>query len=211
LNVGSGVEVSIRELWAGFPSQAIRDCLEEANLDLSDIDQIAINQNAKAHLWKKVAFLITNRPDLSFVFDRLKNKKKRINIEEEFLREYPESEINAEIKYIEHHHAHLASAHLVSPFKKSVVVSVDGFGDFASTAWGLGNNNVLDIDNRIYFPHSLGIFYQAMTQYLGFQNYGDVTYFKESEPDQVVRRFNSSHFNSDNIAWGWVPAHPSLF
>lgn len=159
--------------WAGFPSQAIRYCLEEANLDLSDIDQIAINQNAKAHLWKKVAFLITNRPDLSFVFDRLKNKKKRINIEDEFLKEFPESEINAEIKYIEHHHAHLASAHLVSPFKKSVVVSVDGFGDFASTAWGLGNNNVLDIDNRIYFPHSLGIFYQAMTQYLGFPNYGD--------------------------------------
>lgn len=41
--------------------------------------------------------------------------------------------------------------------------------------------------------------------------YGDVTYFKENEPDKVVRRFNSSHFNADNIAWGWMPAHPSLF
>jgi carbamoyltransferase len=159
--------------WAGFPSEAIRYCLDEANIDLSEIDQIAINQNAKAHLWKKVRFLIANRPDPSFVLDRLKNKKKRINIEAEFLREFPENELNAEVKYIEHHHAHLASAHLVSPFKKSVVVSVDGFGDFASTAWGKGNDNNLDIENRIYFPHSLGIFYQAMTQYLGFPHYGD--------------------------------------
>ena len=52
-------------------------------------------------------------------------------------------------------------------------LSIDGFGDFASCAWGMSKNLNLKIDNKIYFPHSLGIFYQAMTQYLGFKNYGD--------------------------------------
>ena len=52
-------------------------------------------------------------------------------------------------------------------------MSVDGFGDFASTAWGYGKNTEIKINNKIYFPHSLGIFYQAITQFLGFKNYGD--------------------------------------
>ena len=52
-------------------------------------------------------------------------------------------------------------------------MSVDGFGDFASTAWGFGENNQIIINKKIYFPHSLGIFYQAITQFLGFKNYGD--------------------------------------
>jgi carbamoyltransferase len=54
-----------------------------------------------------------------------------------------------------------------------VIVSVDGFGDFASAAWGTGRGTEIKIDGRVYFPHSLGIFYQALTQYLGFPHYGD--------------------------------------
>ncbi|HRK62291.1 MAG TPA: carbamoyltransferase C-terminal domain-containing protein, partial [Candidatus Omnitrophota bacterium] len=69
--------------------------------------------------------------------------------------------------------AHLASAFLLSPFSQAVTVSVDGFGDFASTSWGVGNGTKIKIDGRVYFPHSLGVFYQALTQYLGFLNYGD--------------------------------------
>ena len=69
--------------------------------------------------------------------------------------------------------AHLASAYFDSPFQEAVVVSVDGFGDFASAAWGVGQGTLLDVAGRVHFPHSLGIFYEAMTQYLGFPNYGD--------------------------------------
>ena len=74
---------------------------------------------------------------------------------------------------IEHHLAHLSSAFHVSPFNEAVVVSVDGFGDFSSAAWGAGKGTDISVDGRVYFPHSLGIFYQALTQYLGFPNYGD--------------------------------------
>ena len=74
---------------------------------------------------------------------------------------------------VEHHLAHLASAFLVSPFDEAVAVSVDGFGDFASAAWGLGRGTIVAVDDRVYFPHSLGVFYQALTQFLGFPHYGD--------------------------------------
>ena len=61
----------------------------------------------------------------------------------------------------------------MSPFEEAVTVSVDGFGDFSSAAWGLGTGSDLSVAQRIYFPHSLGVFYQALTQYLGFPHYGD--------------------------------------
>src|SRR5262249_463425 len=61
----------------------------------------------------------------------------------------------------------------ISPFAEAVVVSVDGFGDFSSAAWGVGKGSDISDDGRVYFPHSLGIFYQALTQYLGFPHYAD--------------------------------------
>ena len=75
--------------------------------------------------------------------------------------------------HIEHHLAHLSSAFHVSPFSDAVVVSVDGFGDFASAAWGVGRGAEINVEGQTLFPHSLGIFYQAVTQYLGFPHYGD--------------------------------------
>jgi carbamoyltransferase len=89
------------------------------------------------------------------------------------LRALPGRPFAGKIEYVEHHLAHLASAFFASPFDQAVVVSVDGFGDFASAAWGCGQGATLSLDGRVLFPHSLGIFYQAMTQYLGFPHYGD--------------------------------------
>ena len=86
---------------------------------------------------------------------------------------FPGDSFRGAFHNIEHHLAHLSSAFHVSPFEEAVVVSVDGFGDFASAAWGVGRGNDIDIEGRVYFPHSLGIFYQALTQYLGFPHYGD--------------------------------------
>ena len=54
-----------------------------------------------------------------------------------------------------------------------MIVSVDGFGDFASSAWGIGKGTNINLEDKVYFPHSLGIFYQSLTQFLGFHNYGD--------------------------------------
>ena len=88
-------------------------------------------------------------------------------------REFPGEKFGGKLHHIEHHLCHLYSAYYVSPFENAAVVSVDGFGDFSSAAWGTGQGNRLTIDGRVFFPHSLGVFYQAITQYLGFPHYGD--------------------------------------
>jgi carbamoyltransferase len=159
--------------WAGFPSHAIAYCLKEAGLRLHDVDHIAINQDSKANLLRKIAFLVTRRPNVRQVRQRLKNRAKRKLIPELLAESFPHDQVNAEFHHIEHHLCHLYSAHYVSPFKDAAVVSVDGFGDFSSTAWGVGSSDKISVSGRVYFPHSLGIFYQALTQYLGFPHYGD--------------------------------------
>ncbi|MDD3883603.1 MAG: carbamoyltransferase C-terminal domain-containing protein [Gallionella sp.] len=158
--------------WAGFPSEAIKYCLADAGIDLGDVQHVAINQDAKANIWKKMSFTLASRPDLSMVLDRIKNKRERANALDELATSVG-VDFKGELHEVEHHLAHLSSAFHVSPFDEAVVVSVDGFGDFASAAWGYGRNGQIDIDDKVYFPHSLGIFYQALTQWLGFPHYGD--------------------------------------
>src|SRR5262249_38032361 len=118
-------------------------------------------------------FAIRQRPDLRLVIDRIRNQAKRLPIESELDNAFPGEHFRGTIHRVEHHLAHLASSFLVSPFHEAVAVSVDGFGDFASAAWGAGRGKSLTVDGRVWFPHSLGVFYQALTQYLGFPHYGD--------------------------------------
>ena len=159
--------------WAGFPSQAIASCLAEAGVCASDIDHVAINQDSRANQLSKIGYVLKQRPDLGLVLGRLRNRKARAGALELLAQAFPGERLRAELHPVEHHLAHLSSAFDVSPFQEAVVVSVDGFGDFASTAWGVGRGAELSLDGRIHFPHSLGVFYQALTQYLGFPHYGD--------------------------------------
>jgi carbamoyltransferase len=159
--------------WAGFPLESIRFCLSEAGISLRDVDRIAVNQDSSANISAKLRYIAANRPSLSLLLDRMRNRGAREGIFELLAREFPESMRHKKIDHVEHHVAHLSSAFHVSPFSEAVVVSVDGFGDFASAAWGVGRDTSIDIEERVLFPHSLGIFYQAVTQYLGFPHYGD--------------------------------------
>lgn len=159
--------------WAGFPTEAIRWCLEEGGIALGDVDHVAVNQDARANIARKVRYTLRHRPDLRLVLDRIRNKRERVGIRDHLIRAFPGESFEGEFHEVEHHVAHLASSFLVSPFQEAVTVSVDGFGDFASAAWGVGRASGVEVEGRVYFPHSLGIFYQAMTQYLGFPNYGD--------------------------------------
>jgi len=159
--------------WAGFPSESVAYCLQEAGIGLSDLDSVAINQDGRANLRQRLSFAVAVRPDLGTVLDRLRNRRERSGVDEHLAKAFPGQKLKAKVRHVEHHLAHLASAYLVSPFDEATVVSIDGFGDFASAAWAHASGNVIDVQDKVYFPHSLGIFYQAMTQYLGFPNYGD--------------------------------------
>jgi carbamoyltransferase len=159
--------------WAGFPALAIAYCLREAKLQLSDVACVALNSDPRAQLSKKIRFALKRRPAPGLVLDRLRNARKRSSIAEEFERAFPGERLRAKTRRVEHHEAHLASCFYAAPYEQAVAVSIDGFGDFASAAWGVGSGSQLQVDGRVLFPHSLGIFYQALTQYLGFPNYGD--------------------------------------
>lgn len=159
--------------WAGFPLESIRYCLMEAGISLSQVDCIAINQDASASLTRKFLYTLKNRPSFGMLVDKIKNKYKRLSIEKYLQQNFPDAPFTGEIHNVEHHLSHLASAFYVSPFEDAITLSVDGFGDFASAAWGIGKGVQIDVKAKVYFPHSLGIFYQALTQFIGFPNYGD--------------------------------------
>jgi carbamoyltransferase len=159
--------------WAGFPSEAIRYCLQEAGVDLNGVDHIAVNRDPNARLMKRVAFLIASRPSLGAIKRRLANRARIRDIRGELAEAFHLTSLKPELHNVEHHRAHLASAFFVSPFRDAAILSVDGFGDFVSSLWGSGSDNSIRVTGEIGFPHSLGIFYTAMTQYLGFPHYGD--------------------------------------
>ncbi|MGB7283705.1 MAG: carbamoyltransferase [Candidatus Acidiferrum sp.] len=157
---------------AGFPAQAIRYCLREAGLELKDIDHVAVPRNPYARLGTKL-FYAMRMP--SFARERMKVLAKFTGIPEALAQAFDTdpARIAAKFHRVEHHQAHLASAFFVSPFERAALLSADGLGDFASTMWGSGNGSRMKIDGAVAFPHSLGLFYSAVTQYLGFLKFGD--------------------------------------
>src|SRR5947207_15049919 len=158
--------------WAGLPTQAIDYCLREGRVELSDINHIAINRQPGVNNWRRLGFVLTHRPHPKLVWQKIKNIRSAASIKET-LESRHRIKLQAQLHHVEHHLAHLASAFLVSGFEEAACLSIDGFGDFASTSFGCGSGRSLKIDNRVYFPHSLGIFYSALTQFIGFPHYGD--------------------------------------
>jgi carbamoyltransferase len=188
--------------YAGFPHRAIAECLRIAGARAADVDLFAVSRNPRAHLWRKALFLLRYRPT-GTVADRARNLSKigslpaaiaaSVGLDERIVR--------PRTRFVEHHPAHLASAGFVSPFDDAAVCAIDGFGDFTSTSWGRVSGSRLHVDRRVFFPHSLGLLYLAVTQFLGFPKYGDE--FKVmglapyGEPRFVRELTNLVHLASD--------------
>jgi carbamoyltransferase len=157
---------------AGFPAAAVRYCLAETGLTLKDIDHVAIPRNPWARIATKLFYAI-QMP--RFTFDRYRAMKQFRGIHTDFAAAFDVDPgmIQAKFHRIEHHVAHLASAFFVSPFDRAAVLSTDGLGDFASTMWATGEGNHFNVHGSVAFPHSLGLYYTALSQYLGFWKFGD--------------------------------------
>jgi carbamoyltransferase len=159
--------------WGGFPSEAVRYCLAEAGISLADVGHVAVNSDNRAARWRKLAYVLRSAISPAYVLRRLRQRSERADVAGGLRAGLPDQTFNGTVHAVEHHLCHLASAFLVSPYDRAVAVSVDGFGDFSSAAWGLGAGGTIEIGGRVYFPHSLGVFYEAMTQFIGFPHYGD--------------------------------------
>ena len=217
--------------WAGFPSETIRYCLSEGGITIDQVDHIAVNRNPSANLLKKALYAFAKRPSLAMVRDRLANSNQVMDLRSAFREKLGVSreQVRAEIHTVEHHLAHLASSFFISPFDSAAVVSVDGFGDFVSSMWGEGRNNTIAVRDQITFPHSLGLFYLAMTQFLGFPYYGDeykvmglAPYGRPTEMDKMRKlvrlrpkgrfRLNLDYFlhHSEGVPMVWDDGEPHL-
>ena len=163
---------------AGFPAHAIKFCLAEAGIGPEELDHVGISRDPSAHLHKKILFAATRVASegiFNQIKDRLGNAAKVRDLKDELARVFGVSKkgLRARFHNVEHHRAHLASCFFVSPFKRAALLSIDGFGDFISTMWALGEGNSIDVLGQVEYPHSTGIVYTATTQFLGFPHYGD--------------------------------------
>ncbi len=161
--------------WAGFPSEAIKFCLNDEGITIDMIDHITISRNPKINLQKKILYIFKNPLSILSALQRFINSKKVVSIKKELelIFEIPSNKIKSKIHNIEHHRSHIGSSFFASSFKNAAILSIDGFGDFTSTMTALGSENKFKILNEINYPHSLGVFYTTVTQFLGFPNYGD--------------------------------------
>tara|TARA_B100001250_G_scaffold409759_1_gene434756 strand:- start:448 stop:2190 length:1743 start_codon:yes stop_codon:yes gene_type:complete len=158
--------------WAGLPIESIKACLKYANISLEEIDYIAINSNPFSNFYNKIKYSLINFKNYKFFLNKLMLKSKKTTFDKLLKKQFKLSKLPT-VKYYDHHLCHMASAYFPSKYSNSLLISADGFGDFASTVAAIANKNSIDIKHKILFPHSLGIFYQAFTQFLGFKNYGD--------------------------------------
>jgi carbamoyltransferase len=154
--------------WAGLPIGAAKACLEGEKPDY-----IAISRDPKAHLKDKIVRAALRPHRWLNLGSRAVNSVRVAQVGDLLAAEGILSQQSRPVHFVEHHRAHLASAFFASPFEESAVISIDGFGDFSSVMWGVGQANQIEVRGSVSFPHSLGIFYTAFTQFLGFPKFGD--------------------------------------
>ena len=161
--------------WAGFPAESIRWCLEKGGIDATQLDHVGISFNPRANLARRLKFVAANRPSIRAILDRMKRQGKTLALEQQFADAVglPKNELRAKIHRVEHHQTHVAAGFLISPYEESAVLSIDGMGDFTSTLTAHAKGNDWREFDRVWFPHSIGFLYTAVTMYLGFPYYGD--------------------------------------
>ncbi len=161
--------------WAGVPIQSIEECINSTGVDSSEITDISLNSNPFSNFKRKSFFFFRNYLLGKKKYEIIERIKKKISIKD-YINSHANNcnfRANVNIHYVDHHISHIASAYYASGFKDAVGLSIDGFGDFCSLSIAKCNEEGIKVIKKIYFPHSLGIFYEAITQLIGFKNYGD--------------------------------------
>ncbi len=216
--------------WAGFPSESVQRVLALAGVRGDSVRHVAISRSPRANALRKAWYMIRRRPDADLVRDRLQNARTVRSVAQPLANALgvDPSECPS-VHYVEHHAAHLASSFFVSPFADAACCAIDGFGDFVSTSMAVGEGRELGIIQREYFPHSLGVLYTAVTQYLGFHGYGDEFKVMGLAPygqprhvgslRQLVSLKNRGHFEldlqyfrhwSDGVTMLWDGGYPTM-
>jgi carbamoyltransferase len=152
---------------AAFPHQAIRFCMERANLLPAELDAVIFYEKPLAKFDRILSSQVWSFPRSLPAFLQVApvwtGRKLHVGreIEQALFSGSP-------VLYGDHHASHAASAFLTCPFDRAAILTVDGVGEWASTCCGVGEGTSIRLDSEIRFPHSLGLLYGAVTDYLGF-------------------------------------------
>jgi len=151
-----------------FPSNAIKYCLKEAGISASDLEIVSFYDKPFLKFERILETYLTYAPRgiSSFLKAIPLWVKKKLWIKE-LIKD--ELNYNGKILFPEHHASHAASAFYASPFEEAAFLTMDGVGEWATTSYGVGNGNNMEMLADIKFPHSLGLLYSAITYYTGFR------------------------------------------
>ncbi len=151
--------------YALFPNQSIEYCLKHAGIKPSEVKTVAIAHRPR-NVWRQKLALLIGHPNLV----RARKTGGWIS----YVKELKSIGFRwFDVTYVEHHLAHLMSARYLAGPEDMALLSFDGLGDFVSAAFAKAQGHKIEVLDRVYFPHSVGYFYTAMTQYLGFTHFGD--------------------------------------
>jgi carbamoyltransferase len=161
--------------YTGFPIHAVEFCLQQACITLNNVDHLVIGRDPNAKFKEKMSFFVKAPSQMlkKYFYDRFINVKDLKTIDKVLMAHFKCPKPNFKIHNIEHHRSHLASAFYPSPFNEAALLSLDGSGDFSTAMSGIGRGNNIEILDSVNFPNSIGVFYSALTQFLGFMHYGD--------------------------------------
>jgi len=160
---------------ANFPVHALRYCVSEAGVPLSDVDFVTFYEKPFLKFERLLETYLAFAPKGFGSFRMamplwLKEKLFQKSLLIDLLRaEAPDVDWEKKLRFTEHHESHAASAFYPSPFDEAAILTMDGVGEWATTSMGVGTGNQLSLNEEIHFPHSLGLLYSAFTYYTGFK------------------------------------------
>ena len=185
----------------GFPTNAIKYCLEAGGTTGPDLDYVVFFEKPFRKLDRILATVLQTYPQswkvfresmISWVLDKL------------WVASTLESQLGIKknkVLFSEHHLSHAASAYLCSPFDESAILTVDGVGEWVTATYGIGKGNDIRLFKQMDFPHSIGLLYSAFTAFLGFEvNEGEYKVMGMApygEPLYVDKVWKLVHQNAD--------------
>ncbi|MBN1898614.1 MAG: carbamoyl transferase [Spirochaetes bacterium] len=157
-----------------FPVNAIKDSLERTRTDPKQIEIIVFGLRIYRWVWQNFKIFLRYFPKSLNLFHPQAKESKLFHMF--FLKKYLKEFLNTKkvnFKYMNHHFSHAASSFFLSPFEESMILTIDGAGDYESTVVHYGKGNKIKTLFHIDYPHSLGDLYATMTEFLGFKAFFD--------------------------------------
>ncbi|NCN87704.1 MAG: hypothetical protein GW941_02295, partial [Candidatus Pacebacteria bacterium] len=204
-----------------FPKKAIEFCLDRLGISANEIDVISFYEKPFVKFERIISQYIENFPKSYNQFISTVGPWFSTRLE---IKKTLEKELNyfGQVHFVDHHLSHSASAFYLAPFDKSVIITVDGVGEWATTTVGIGNKKDIKIDKEVHFPHSLGLLYSTLTTYLGFSAnnseykvmglaaYGNPKPFRRHF-NKIIKTFTDGSFklDMDFFDFDWAGHMPS--